>query len=733
MKKILCLIIALITIITLAMPTLNVFADNMAISYVTDKATVKKMAELIKKQNFTGIVSESKVINDINHIVYNSKYAAFEQKKFNYPNSGNYVYSINDGVYNVSINGSKGCMAYSNYVEALVYGKHGGRKYHTESAGKLTEGGIRSFFLKEAQAGEHIRIDNTHSMTYISGDDTGFYYTNYTNDGKKTVELCYVTYEEFARYYNSVSSYEQSSIWLYHTNTNVNDLNASAQTDNGCKHIAYNDKGYCKKCGKEYRINLKSMAPTSYSAVKDKTPVRNRPYAANKITKYLSKGQKVTVVAYGYNSYGNFWYKTNDGSWIYSENVIEVNSGNNLKINTLSHTGLTNNSVRLNAECSYIGTRPTEVGVYLGTTPSNMSVYSRDTINFSRNPFNIWYDISGLNAGATYYYRFYAIVNGKEIAGDKKLFVTGGGKATNGISDPLSELGVTVTLSPASKITTTTARVNGGCSYTGARPTEVGLKIGYAQNALVKVASDKINFSKNPFDIWYDLTDLKANTKYYYVLYAIVNGAEVVSDTGAFTTAKGTTSQAVAALHQANLNLTVNAVTNLTATTAKVNASCSYTGTRPTEVGLYIGTDSGNLKKHSSDVINFSKNPFDIWYELTGLKAGTTYYYKIYAIVGGNTVWSTQKSFTTAKGTTSQAIAALPAANTRIGIVTGTNGDNLAINDKAAASPKYSNEIGVIPPGAQMTVYPDKAVGNWYYVTYNGISGYAYGKYITFK
>ena len=78
-------------------------------------------------------------------------------------------------------------------------------------------------------------------------------------------------------------------------------------------------------------------------------------------------------------------------------------------------------------------------------------------------------------------------------------------------------------------------------------------------------------------------------------------------------------------------------------------------------------------------------------------------------------------------------VGALPAENTRKGVVTGTNGDNLAINDKAAASPKYSNEIGVIPPGAEMTVYPDKSVGNWYYVVYNGIAGYAYGKYITLK
>ena len=48
-------------------------------------------------------------------------------------------------------------------------------------------------------------------------------------------------------------------------------------------------------------------------------------------------------------------------------------------------------------------------------------------------------------------------------------------------------------------------------------------------------------------------------------------------------------------------------------------------------------------------------------------------------------------------------------------------------------SPTYSTEIGAIPRGASMRVYPDKTSGNWYYVTYNGVTGYAYKTYITLK
>lgn len=55
----------------------------------------------------------------------------------------------------------------------------------------------------------------------------------------------------------------------------------------------------------------------------------------------------------------------------------------------------------------------------------------------------------------------------------------------------------------------------------------------------------------------------------------------------------------------------------------------------------------------------------------------------------------------------------------------------LAVNDKPAPSSKgQSKELTAIPIGAVCTVYPAKSSGNWYWVTYNGVSGYAYGTYL---
>ena len=65
---------------------------------------------------------------------------------------------------------------------------------------------------------------------------------------------------------------------------------------------------------------------------------------------------------------------------------------------------------------------------------------------------------------------------------------------------------------------------------------------------------------------------------------------------------------------------------------------------------------------------------------------------------------------------------------THTGIISGTNGA-LAINSTASTG----NQIGRIPEGASCTVFTDRTNGNWYWVFYNGVAGYAYSKYITLQ
>ena len=164
---------------------------------------------------------------------------------------------------------------------------------------------------------------------------------------------------------------------------------------------------------------------------------------------------------------------------------------------------------------------------------------------------------------------------------------------------------------------------------------------------------------------------------------------------------------------------------DITKTGATLHGSFTTTGASASECGMYIGRSASVMTKLGSDKVNtygtsMFYNTGKYGYALT---AGTTYYYQAYAIVDGRTFWGDVKSFTTAVATVS--------TTTRTATVVNTNGQYLAIKDAPAASPKYSTQIGRIPPGGTVTVDASKTSGSWYWVTCNGVSGYAYGKYLS--
>lgn len=91
----------------------------------------------------------------------------------------------------------------------------------------------------------------------------------------------------------------------------------------------------------------------------------------------------------------------------------------------------------------------------------------------------------------------------------------------------------------------------------------------------------------------------------------------------------------------------VNAARNITQTSVRIDGNCSYSKTRPSSVGLYMGTTASTMSRKDSDTINHNKNPFDIWYDVENLNPGTEYYYQLYAMVDGEEYTSEIRSFQT--------------------------------------------------------------------------------------
>lgn len=216
---------------------------------------------------------------------------------------------------------------------------------------------------------------------------------------------------------------------------------------------------------------------------------------------------------------------------------------------------------------------------------------------------------------------------------------TGTVSTTNQFSNVESNLSIII--KSATNITQNSAKVSASCSYSGTRPSEVSVYIGTTKNNMKKYSSDKINHSKNPFDIWYNIKNLKPDTTYYYQFHAVVNGKDK-----AYGEIKSFETKNVSS----TLSINVKGASKITKNSARVDATCSYSGTRPSEVSVYIGTSPNNMKKYSSDAINHSKNPFNIWYNLSGLKKNTTYYYQFHARVNGvDKAYGDIKSFKTAR------------------------------------------------------------------------------------
>lgn len=445
---------------------------------------------------------------------------------------------------------------------------------------------------------------------------------------------------------------------------------------------------------------------------------------------------------------------------------------------------ITETSAILRGSFTTTGKRATECGMYLGTDQNNLTKLGSDSVNtFGTSMFysTAKYGRS-LNPGTTYYYQAYVIVGGTEYRGNVESFRAKGNPPAPALGVSLSSNSLTLGYGTCNKLNASTTPaalpvtwkstdesvvtvtdgvvtavssgtadviaevfgngkiVSAKCRVTveapsGTEPVPVDPDIKLVQSAVTldigeRTTLQAITTPAGQTIGWNSSNEAVAVVDQNGIVTALAAGTATINaymeyNGGIYFDLCGIAVKSTAP----DVSLSVSSVTNIAQTTARVNASCAYgTGCRPSSVGLYLGTSPSSLSYwKSDDSITHNKNPFDIWYNLSDLSAGTTYYYQFYAKTDRGEVRSEVSSFTT------ESSAPTPVSNTRTAIVVNTNGQYLAINDRPAASPRYSNQIGRIPPSGTVTVYTDRTSGNWYYVEYNGVSGYVYGKYLSLR
>ena len=269
-KRLLSLALSLALLAGL-LPMLSLEA-SAATSTVTSRsdARIEQMLKRIEYQDFTGSgINVSQAQDYMRHFMFDSDFAAIGGGTFNYPNSGTYTWSVSDGTYERSIRGSTGCCAYCYFVSKVVYGNEVPTEKVFLSTYGYTGDGLKTMLLRYAQAGEHLRMEASHSVTFISGDDNGFYCFSYCGDNNPVIRLEYWTYSDFVNYYRSCS------IELYDINKGDNDSvrcksghsydNRYSVTKTPTATADGKISCHCNVCGAVKDVTLPKLDKTNYS------------------------------------------------------------------------------------------------------------------------------------------------------------------------------------------------------------------------------------------------------------------------------------------------------------------------------------------------------------------------------------------------------------------------------------------------------------------------------------
>jgi len=92
-----------------------------------------------------------------------------------------------------------------------------------------------------------------------------------------------------------------------------------------CAHAEYS-AGYCKACGKEYKLDITEYSSArTFVVINDEGAlVRSRPYSGqSKEMRSEAYKKELKITAKTKNSYGNTWYRLSDGNWVYSEDIAQ--------------------------------------------------------------------------------------------------------------------------------------------------------------------------------------------------------------------------------------------------------------------------------------------------------------------------------------------------------------------------------------------------------------------------
>jgi surface antigen len=380
---------------------------------------------------------------------------------------------------------------------------------------------------------------------------------------------------------------------------------------------------------------------------------------------------------YGYNKRTVSTTANLDAGTNWSAKIIGFFNPKNLKtyatINYKNVTNITNSTATVNFNTSHTYNKAvTKVGIQIRKSSSSswQKTYTENVkSNYQKtNPLPTTYVIGKgkevnftLSKGTTYKYRAFAVMSGKTYYGAEKSFTTSGGSSssTTTTTTKAKVTNPSVTVNAVSNLSTNSAQIN----FTANNPSKVTIKtVGVqvrkkgASSWTTKTEAMNSSYTNSTsVKMWWTVgsgkevnMSLSSNTTYEYRAYVVYNGTNYYSSTSTFTTKSSTTMPSV----------TVNAVSNLTKSSAQIN----FTANNPSKltiktVGVQVrkkGSSSWTTKTEAMNKNYTNSTSVKMWWTVGSgkevnmkLSSNTTYEYRAYVVYNGTNYYSATKTFTT--------------------------------------------------------------------------------------
>ncbi len=371
--------------------------------------------------------------------------------------------------------------------------------------------------------------------------------------------------------------------------------------------------------------------------------------------------------------------------------VFETNVTGAAGVTTEAATAITSSGATLNGSVNPEGSATTVTFVY-GTSPSlsgGTTTTSPQSIGAGTTAVSVSQALTGLTAGTTYYFEV---------------------KATNGIGTTtgsiLSFVATAVSTPPvvateaATAITTSGATLNASVNPEGSATTVTfvyGTTPGLT-GATTKTTTQSIGAGKTAVAVSAALTGLAAGTTYYFEVKA-TNGIGTTTGSILSFVATATSTPPVA---------TTQPATAITTNSATLLASVNPEGSATTVMFVYGTTPAltGATTMTSAQSIGAGKTAVAVSAALTGLTAGTTYYFKVTATNGIGTTTGSILSFV-ATATSTPPVATTKAATA----ITTTTATLLASVNPEGSATTVSFVYGTSPSLTGATTTSPQSIG----------------------